>query len=89
MARSAVERSNLLCPNSGRGRGVAASRDCGGETRRGAGPWFGSRVALCPGAVCGARVATTGRLRLASGGRTPRFAEGTKLAGAVATLGPS
>jgi hypothetical protein len=39
------------------------------------------------GPVRGGRVATTGTFRLCSGGRTPRLAAGTKLAGVAVTWG--
>ncbi|GEM_PF-1968476 len=37
---------------------------------------------------CGARLATTDRLRISSGGRMPRLAVGTKLAGVAVICGP-
>ena len=62
-------------------------------TRRGAGTGTpaGPTVRCAPDADsscrCGGRVATTDCFRLASGGRIPRVAVGTKLAGFVAIWG--
>ena len=52
-----------------------------------AGPAFRASAAADAGPACGGRVATTDRFRLSSGGRTPRPAVGTKLAGVAATWG--
>ena len=89
-ARSAVGRSTVLWPKAGRAGTGLLSRCDGTETRRAAGvgtpagPTFRSRPPAASDAVCGGRVATTGRWTLPSGGRTPRLAVGTKLAGVVA-----
>jgi len=52
-----------------------------------AGPIFLSPSATDADPERGGRVATTERFRLSSGGRTPRVAVGTKLAGVAAIWG--
>jgi hypothetical protein len=83
----------VLWPKAGRGGTGLLSRCGGTETRRGAGvgtpagPTFRPPPAAASDPECGGRVATTGRWTLPSGGRTPRLAVGTKLAGVVAIWG--
>lgn len=92
-ARSGKRRSTLLCPRGGRAGTASASCRGGAETMRGAGvgvpggPAFRSRPAADSGPECDGRVTTTDRFRLSSGGRAPRPAVGTKLAGVAMTWG--
>jgi hypothetical protein len=91
--RSVMGRSTVLCPNCGRGGTEAGSRRAGAVTRCGAGvgtpagPTIRSSRGADSARTCGGRVATTDRFRLASGGRMPRLAVGTRLAGVAVTLG--